>query len=118
MGKETENTHNGTKIHDNKSNDKPLDNVPEACKFKDCKFKTKTIKKSKARQRMRAHINSQHVSTVVDDPKGSGIDDQINDDTVVSQIPDKNADYTIIAEITTETVTDTGKIRNVLVTTD
>ena len=77
--KENDNTHigKGTRIHDNKSNDKPLDNVPEACKFKDCKFKTKTIKKSKIRQRMRAHINSQHGSTVMDD--------------------------TIIAEITTET---------------
>ena len=60
--------------------------------------------------------SSQHVSTVVDDPKGSGIADQINADTVVAQIPDKNADYTIIAEITTETVTDTGEIKNVLVT--
>ena len=62
--------------------------------------------------------SSQHVSTVVDDPKGSGIADQINADTVVAQIPDKNADYTIIAEITTETVTDTGEIKNVLVTRD
>ena len=50
--KENDNTHigKGTRIHDNKSNDKPLDNVPEACQFKDCKFKTKTLKKSKSRQ--------------------------------------------------------------------
>ena len=41
--------------------------------------------------------SKQHVSTVVDDPKGSGIAEQINADTVVAQIPDKNADYTIIA---------------------
>ena len=46
--KETDNTHNGkgTRIHDNKSNDKPLDNVPEACKFKDCKFKTKIARRT------------------------------------------------------------------------
>ena len=43
-------------IHDNKSNDKPLDNVPEACKFENCKFETKAIRKSKVRQQMRAHI--------------------------------------------------------------
>ena len=46
-------------------------------------------------------------STVVDDPKDSGIA-EINADTNVAEIPDKNADYTIIAEIT----------KNVLVSRD
>ena len=51
--KENDNTHigKGTRIHDNKSNDK-LDNAPEACKFKDCKFIVfiSNLKKSKIRQ--------------------------------------------------------------------
>ena len=59
--KENDNTHigKGTRIHDNKSNDK-LDNVPEACKFENCKFETKAIRKSKVRQQMRAHIYKHH----------------------------------------------------------
>ena len=55
--KENDNTHigKGTRIHENKSNDK-LDNVPEACKFKDCKFKTKTIKKFKTKTIKKSEI--------------------------------------------------------------
>ena len=62
-----------TKIHDNinkniKSNDKTMDNGPEAISYKKCEFETKKIKKSKAQQRMRAHVNKHHreVSTGLD----------------------------------------------------